>query len=89
MTYVVKIASAGYLGNFLKLRTSENRITEIRRSQGPGVCYQNHFAKVQSTIVTALNLALYLNSHFQTNSLVIFSNKNTFKTPTAEFNPET
>ena len=26
-----------YLGNFLKMRMSENSTTEIRRSQGPGV----------------------------------------------------
>ena len=27
----------GYLSNFLKIRMSENRTTEICRSQGPGV----------------------------------------------------
>ena len=36
-TYVVKIALAGYLDYFLKMRTSENRTTEIRRSQWPSV----------------------------------------------------
>jgi hypothetical protein len=36
-TYVVKIEKAGYLGYFLKMRTSDIRITEIRRSQGLGV----------------------------------------------------
>ena len=35
-----KIAQAGYLGYFLKMRTNENRTTEIRRSQGPGVVQQ-------------------------------------------------
>ena len=33
----MKIASAGYLGYFLKMRMSENCNTEIRMSQGPGV----------------------------------------------------
>ena len=37
--YVVKIAEAGYLGIFLKMHTSENRTTEIRRSQGPGALF--------------------------------------------------
>ena len=31
----MKIASDGYLGYFLKMSMSENRTTEIRRSQGP------------------------------------------------------
>ena len=37
MSLVTKNASAGYLGYFLKIRTSEKRTTEIRRSQGPSV----------------------------------------------------
>ena len=37
VTYVVKIAQAAYLSDFLKMCTSENRTTEICRSQGPGV----------------------------------------------------
>ena len=32
-----KLWSAGYLDYFLKIRTSENRTTEIRRSQGLSV----------------------------------------------------
>ena len=35
----VKIVLAGYFGYFLKICTSENRTTEIRRSQGPCVEY--------------------------------------------------
>ena len=31
-----------YLGYLLKMHTSENRTTEIRRSQGPSVILTNH-----------------------------------------------
>ena len=33
-----------YLGSVLKMRTSENRTTEIHRSQGPGVLATSVFA---------------------------------------------
>ena len=38
-TYVVNTAQGGYLCYFLKMCMTENRTTEIRKSQGPGVIF--------------------------------------------------